>query len=248
MPDNKQTLREEIWSALQRTGDDLFPGAEGRIPNFKGRKDAAKRFSNHPAYQNADVLKVNPDSPQTPVRKQALQDGKTLYMAVPKLAARNCFLELDPNTMKGEPSDWASLTGASEHGTAIHPDSMPPVDAIVTGVVGVDPSGKRLGKGGGYSDLEFAILLEFGLIDRSIPILTTLHPTQELNEGLIPNEPQDISLSGYFLPNRSVSIDDPLPRSDGLQPDQLNEDQRNSIPILSELIEDSPHPSGGRNR
>jgi 5-formyltetrahydrofolate cyclo-ligase len=240
MTRDKQRLRDEIWDALRTSGDDLFPGAEGRIPNFKGREDAANRLSKLPAYRRADVLKVNPDSPQTPVREQALREGKTLYMAVPKLAERNCFLELDPDAMDGDPSDWASLTGASEHGTPVHPDSMPPVDAIVTGVVGVDPSGKRLGKGGGYSDLEFAILLEFGLIDRSIPILSTLHPTQELDEGRIPAEPQDISLSGYCLPDRSVSIDQTLARPDGLEPARLTAEQRNSIPILSELMDDPP--------
>jgi 5-formyltetrahydrofolate cyclo-ligase len=33
------------------------------------------------------TVKANPDSPQLPVRQRALEDGKTVYMAVPRLAA-----------------------------------------------------------------------------------------------------------------------------------------------------------------
>jgi 5-formyltetrahydrofolate cyclo-ligase len=33
-------------------------------------------------------VKANPDSAQWPVRQRALEDGKTVYMAVPRLAGR----------------------------------------------------------------------------------------------------------------------------------------------------------------
>jgi 5-formyltetrahydrofolate cyclo-ligase len=37
-----------------------------------------------PAWQAAGTLKANPDSAQLPVRQRALEDGKTVYMAVPR--------------------------------------------------------------------------------------------------------------------------------------------------------------------
>jgi 5-formyltetrahydrofolate cyclo-ligase len=40
-----------------------------------------------PAWQAAETLRANPDSAQLPVRQRALEDGKTVYMAVPRLAA-----------------------------------------------------------------------------------------------------------------------------------------------------------------
>jgi 5-formyltetrahydrofolate cyclo-ligase len=234
---SKQSLREEVWETLQESGDDLFPGAEGRIPNFKGRDEAAERLVEHDHYRDAETIKVNPDSPQTPVRKRALEDQKTLYMAVPKLKDRKCFLELDPNSLNESPSDLATIKGASEHGRNIHPDSMETIDLIVTGVVAADSDGRRLGKGGGYSDLEFAILESFDLISRDVPIFTTLHPVQELSPGRIPTEEQDITLSGMFRPDKSVEIKDTLPRPDGIKPDRLRSDQLAAIPILKELVD-----------
>ncbi|MFB6357278.1 MAG: 5-formyltetrahydrofolate cyclo-ligase, partial [bacterium] len=73
MEQNKQDLREEIWTALTAAGETLFPGAEGRIPNFKGREDARDVLVKTDAYRRAETIKINPDSPQKPVRKQALR-------------------------------------------------------------------------------------------------------------------------------------------------------------------------------
>ncbi|HEX5810470.1 MAG TPA: hypothetical protein VFY38_00070 [Pseudonocardia sp.] len=39
----------------------------------------------------ARTLKANPDSAQLPVRLRALQDGRTVYMAVPRLAEPEPF-------------------------------------------------------------------------------------------------------------------------------------------------------------
>lgn len=236
MANSKQALRTEIWDALEETGDERFPGARGRIPNFAGREKAADRLADTELFEAADVVKINPDSPQTPVRERALERGKTLYMAVPKLNQRKCFLELDPDKMEGTPSDWSSIKGASRHGEPIHPSSMEPVDMIVTGAVGVDREGRRLGKGGGYSDLEYALLLEFDLIDREVPIVTTVHPVQELDPGRIPEERQDLSLSSYYTPDKSVSVDTLLPRPAGIEPALLDDEKIDSIPILDELI------------
>lgn len=236
MTEAKQTLREEVWEALQASGDDRFPGAEGRIPNFRGRDEAAERLARLDVFQSADVLKVNPDSPQTPVRKRALEEGKTIYMAVPKLKDKKCFLELDPDTMEGSPSDWSSIKGASRHGVPVHPSEMNPVDLIVTGAVAVDRKGNRLGKGGGYSDLEYAILLEFELIQEDVPIVTTIHPVQELEPGRIPREPQDLSLSAYCRPDKTRVVESRPPMPEGLDPGRLDDAKLDSIPILNDLL------------
>lgn len=235
-PGSKQSLREEVWTALERSGDERFPGAKGRIPNFAGRDEAASRLFDHLAYEEADRIKINPDSPQTPVRRRALADGKVLYMAVPRLKDRRCFLELDPDAMEGSPSDWKSIQGASEHGRPVHPEEMDPVDLIVTGVVAADAEGHRLGKGGGYSDLEFAVLREFDLVEPDVRILSTLHPEQELEPGRIPRDEEDISLSGYFRPDRSVTVQDPPERPNGINPGELTDEQRESIPILEDVL------------
>ena len=58
---------------------------------------------------------------------------------------------------------------------------MPPVDLVVCGSVAVNREGARVGKGGGFSDLEFALLVEAGLIGDATVLATTVHPLQVLD-------------------------------------------------------------------
>lgn len=51
---------------------------------------------------------ANPDSPEWPVRQRALEDGKVVYMAVPKLAEENPFR---PGTTS--PWTWSSRPTSS---------------------------------------------------------------------------------------------------------------------------------------
>jgi 5-formyltetrahydrofolate cyclo-ligase len=80
--DAKQEVRERVWDLLQREGAARFPGARGRIPNFRGAERAADRLGELPEWGTAQVVKSNPDSPQLPVRRLARTEGKTLYMAL----------------------------------------------------------------------------------------------------------------------------------------------------------------------
>jgi 5-formyltetrahydrofolate cyclo-ligase len=84
----KREVRERVWGLLERERVARFPGAAGRVPNFAGAPAAAARLASLPAWRAARVLKANPDAPQLPVRARALDDGKLVYMAVPRLAER----------------------------------------------------------------------------------------------------------------------------------------------------------------
>src|SRR5215472_12010590 len=109
----KATLRQEVWSAMRAARVARFPGAAGRIPNFTGAEAAAERLRGTPAWQAAGTLKANPDSAQLPVRQRALEDGKTVYMAVPRLAGPEPFFALDPDHLSEPPRKAASISGAS---------------------------------------------------------------------------------------------------------------------------------------
>lgn len=105
---DKQAIRERVWDALDEAGVARFPfPPHGRIPNFAGAETAADRLADTDAWRSADVVKANPDAPQLPVRRRALRDGKTVYMAVPRLRDEKCFLELDPETIDPENYDSA---------------------------------------------------------------------------------------------------------------------------------------------
>ncbi len=105
----KAALRQEIWSAMSAARVARFPGAAGRIPNFTGAEAAAEQLRGTPAWQRASTLKANPDSAQLPVRQRALEDGKTVYMAVPRLSGPEPFFALDPAHLSEAPRQAASI-------------------------------------------------------------------------------------------------------------------------------------------
>ena len=112
----KQRVRE-IWSRFEESGEALFPGARGRIPNFRGAAAAADRLAETPEWRRARVVKCNPDAPQRPVRLRALREGKVVYMAVPRLSEAKCFWKLDPRRLDPrELSAAATIRGASRLG------------------------------------------------------------------------------------------------------------------------------------
>ena len=153
----KAALREEVWAAMSAAHVARFPGAAGRIPNFTGAEVAAERLRKLPEWQRAHALKVNPDLPQLPVRQRALEDGKTVYMAVPRLAGTDPFFALDPDHLSEPPRKAASISGAARSARRVSLAGLVPVDLVVMGCVAAGADGARLGKGGGFADLEYAL-------------------------------------------------------------------------------------------
>lgn len=234
--DAKATVRTEIWAAMQRAKVARFPGAEGRIPNFLGAERAAERLRSTTAWERATTLKSNPDSPQLPVRQRALEDHKRLYMAAPRLAADQPFFELDPATLRVPPREAASIKGASRHGRPVDIEHLEPVDLVVTGCVAVSPDGTRLGKGGGFSDLEYALAWEAGLIDRKTVVVTTVHDVQVVEDGRIPATPHDFRLDLIVTPERVIECGGRGRRATPrIRWDELTDEKIESIPLLRKL-------------
>jgi 5-formyltetrahydrofolate cyclo-ligase len=180
----KRAVRERVWALLERERAARFPGATGRIPNFAGAPAAAARLAALPQWRAAQVVKSNPDAPQLPVRARALADGKLLYMAVPRLVDERPFVLLDPARLEVPPRRAASIAGSARAGRRVHVAELQPVDLVVCGSVAVNRQGAWVGKGGGFSDLEFALLVEAGLIGPETVVATTVHPLQVLEEAL----------------------------------------------------------------
>ena len=105
-----------MWTLLEDEGVSRFPGARGRIPNFKGAEQCAQRVAELDVWNHAKVLKANPDSPQRAIRHLALKQGKTVYMAVPRLREKKCFVELDPQRLGNRLYEASSIKGAFELG------------------------------------------------------------------------------------------------------------------------------------
>jgi len=229
----KRQLRERMWQLMEKEGVTLFPGAYGRIPNFVGRDAAAKRLAQLPIWRNARVIKCNPDAPQQPVRELALREGKIVYMAVPRLRELKCFVELLPDRMT-EPHRAATIKGAFIYGRKVHPKDMRAIDLMVAGSVVVNPRGERLGKGGGFSDLEYAILRTFNLIDEMTPIVTTVHELQVVDFD-IPVTPHDIPVDYIVTPKRVIKTDTKHKKPTGILWSYLTQDKIATVPIIQTL-------------
>ena len=233
----KQELRERIWDELEKSGESRFPyPPHGRIPNFNGADEAAERLATNEAWQEADVIKSNPDSPQLPVRRAALRGGKTVYMAVPRLRDEKCFLRLDPAEIE-DINHATTIGGSSEVGVPVLPDEMDRIDLVVSGSVAVNEEGARVGKGEGYSDLEFGVLREFGLVDDETTTVTTLHEMQFVDRE-IPTTPQDVPIEWVCTPERSIRTAAAERKPAGVAWEEVTDERIEAIPILERLMDE----------
>ena len=232
---SKDDLRERIWDYLDSEGIARFPfPPHGRIPNFADASDAADRLADTDAWASADTLKCNPDAPQLPVRRQALRDGKTLYMAVPRLSEPEPFLRLAPDEVD-DIDDATTVSGSAKHGVPVDPEAMPHIDLIVAGSVAVDEAGNRVGKGEGFSDLEFAVLRGFDRVSDDTTVATTVHDTQVVGEGDIEPDRHDVPLDLIVTPTQTIDTDAVAARPDGLYWDDIGEAKIAEIQVLQRL-------------
>jgi 5-formyltetrahydrofolate cyclo-ligase len=154
-------------------------------------------------------------------------------MAVPRLRDEECFLRLDPDEI--DDIDHATtIGGSSELGEQVGPEGMEPIELIVSGSVAMTEDGERVGKGEGYSDLEFAILREFGLVDDNTTTVTTVHEIQVVDEA-VPTTPQDVPIDWLFTPERSVRTEAADDKPVGIEWGLLDEQRRDEIPILRRI-------------
>jgi 5-formyltetrahydrofolate cyclo-ligase len=225
-----------VWRALGEAGVARFPGAEGRIPNFVGAEAAAERLQATGAWRAARTLKANPDAPQWPVRQRALEDGKTVYMAVPRLTDEHPFFLLDPRALADPPRKASSIKGASRSARRVGVDELEAVDLVVAGCVAVGEDGARLGKGGGFSDLEFALASEAGLIGPRTVLATTVHDVQVRDAGTIPTVAHDFRLDLVVTPTRVIEVRRRGRRTTGrVRWEELDDEKLAAIPLLGRL-------------
>jgi len=194
----KQLLREKIWSEMERLRIAAFPlPCRGRIPNFVGAEAAAERLRQLKKWKKAKVIFVNPDSPQRKVRENALEDGKTLVVASPRL--KKGFMLIAPAKVKGKERFASTIKGAFKFGVGVEEFSKP--DLVVEGSVAVDTRGHRLGKGHGYSDLEIQMLKRmFG----KVVVATTVHEIQVVED--VPFEEKDEKVSIIVTPTQVIRV------------------------------------------
>ncbi len=235
MPVSKREIRQRIWRAMTEAGVGRFPlPLTGRIPNFEGAEAAARRLAELEVWQQARVIKANPDAPQRSVRRRALEEGKLVYMAVPRLRSEKPFIELDPARIR-DYHRASTIKGAFALGRPVALDEMQHVDLIVAGSVAVNRAGGRVGKGGGYSDLEFGLGCEAGIIDERTTVVTTVHPLQIVDE-VFEWAVHDIPVDLVVTPDEAIETHTTLPRPQGIYWEYLSPEQIERIPVLQRML------------
>jgi 5-formyltetrahydrofolate cyclo-ligase len=220
----------------------------GHIPNFVGAQKAAERLAALPIWQRAKAIKCNPDSPQVPVRSRALQDGKRLYMAVPRLTSSRCFVELTAEDLQQRniPLEEAAIARkALSYGRLVSFEEMQAIDLVVVGCVAVTRNGGRTGKGAGFADLELAMLYEFELVQPDTPIVTTVHSLQIVEEERLPMQAHDWALNWIVTPDQVIETNTNYSRPAGLDWDTIRPEQSKEIPILRKLREQLANQEAG---
>jgi 5-formyltetrahydrofolate cyclo-ligase len=115
-------------------------------------------------------------------------------------------------------------------------DELEPVDLVVTGCVAVGRDGARLGKGGGFSDLEFAVASAAGLISPGTVIATTVHDRQLVAAGIIPTTDHDVWVDLIVTPDETIRPRQPGRRAAGsVRWDELTDEKLSSIPFLANM-------------
>lgn len=227
----KDEARKAVWDCLKAKRLARFPfPPHGRIPNFAGAEQAARRLFELSPWKDARHLKINPDAPQRPVREEALRRGIQIYVPTPRL--RGGFMLFDPAIIPPDKiREAAGLTTGRRWSRAVPLEALPQMDAIVCGSVAVTRSGRRCGKGEGYSDLEYAILRELG--HPAVPVATTVHSMQILDE--FPSDSIDLPLSVIVTSEETFRVRRPPKAPTGIEWDRLTEEDLDAMPVLREL-------------
>ena len=199
MDSTKQCIRTMIWEMMEKSSISVSY-SYGRIPNFKGSINASDILRNTTEWKDCNTIFVSPDTAQQTVRKNAFYDGKDLIMASPKLL--NGYIMLESSSTVGNEEEASTIEGAFKHGYKLI--SIPNIDMVVEGSVAVDKYGGRLGKGGGYGDMEISYLKNNKLINSNTPIVTTVHEIQIIER--IPLESHDEKINMIVTPERILKV------------------------------------------
>lgn len=153
----------------------------------------------------------------------------------PERAVPEPFFALDPDHLAEPPRAAASISGAARSARRVTLDELTPVDLVVMGCVAVGEDGARLGKGGGFADLEYALASSAGLIGSLTLCVTTVHELQVRPAGTIPLTDHDVPVDLIVTPDRIIDCRPrrgPRPRA-GIRWADLTEAKIAAIPLLA---------------
>ncbi|XP_028333495.1 methenyltetrahydrofolate synthase domain-containing protein isoform X1 [Physeter macrocephalus] len=234
---SKQDIRGQIWDYMEAQNLADFPRpVHHRIPNFKGASRAAEHFPRLQAFKMARTVKVNPDAPQKNARFFVLNSKKTLLVPTPRLRT-GLFNKITPppGATKDILRKCATSQGVRNYSTPVGLDSRVLVDLVVVGSVAVSEKGWRIGKGEGYADLEYAMMVSMGAVSQGTPVVTVVHDCQvvDIPETLL--EEHDLTVDYILTPTRVIATGCERPKPTGIVWSKISCEMMGRMPVLRSL-------------
>ncbi|CAD7689237.1 unnamed protein product [Nyctereutes procyonoides] len=252
---SKQDIRQQIWDYMESQNLADFPRpVHHRIPNFKGSYLACQNIRDLEVFTRTQEVKVDPDKPLEGVRLLMLQSKKTLLVPTPRLRT-GLFNKITPppGATKDILRKCATSQGVRNYSTPVGLDSKVLVDLVVVGSVAVSEKGWRIGKGEGYADLEYAMMVSMGAVSQGTPVVTIVHDCQviDIPETLL--EDHDLTVDYILTPTRVIATGCERPKPAGILWSKISCEMMRKIPILRSLrdrerragkdvtLQDEPH-------
>ncbi|NXC25659.1 MTHSD protein, partial [Campylorhamphus procurvoides] len=215
---SKWDIRDKVWAHLEDSGLAEFPRpVHGRIPNFKGSLQACGSLRELGAFSRAREVKVDPDKPLEGARLAALQARKTLLVPTPRLRT-GLFNRIvpPPGATKEVLRICATSRGVRDYSVPVGLDGKARVDLVVVGSVAVSEKGWRIGKGEGYADMEYAMMVSMGAVQEDTPVVTIVHDCQvvDIAEELLGDH--DLTVDYILTPTRIIKTNCKRPKPQGI--------------------------------
>ncbi|XP_054169687.1 methenyltetrahydrofolate synthase domain-containing protein isoform X1 [Homo sapiens] len=161
---------------------------------------------------------------------------KTLLVPTPRLRT-GLFNKITPppGATKDILRKCATSQGVRNYSVPIGLDSRVLVDLVVVGSVAVSEKGWRIGKGEGYADLEYAMMVSMGAVSKETPVVTIVHDCQvvDIPEELV--EEHDITVDYILTPTRVIATGCKRPKPMGITWFKISLEMMEKIPILRSL-------------
>ncbi|KAL9958954.1 hypothetical protein ACROYT_G036032 [Oculina patagonica] len=235
----KAAIRQRIWDYIERNDLANFPRpVHHRIPNFKGANAAGEKVVAMEIFKKARTVKVNPDKPQEWVRYKTLEEKKILLVPTPRLKT-GLFNRIipPPGANTAMLKRCATREGITNYSTPVGLEHKVNIDLIVIGSVAVSPKGYRLGKGEGYADMEYAMMVTMGAVNQDTVVVSTVHDCQVVD---IPDEltdEHDLMVDYIVTPTKIITCKGDRQRPTGIQWSKVTPQMLKEIPVLKDLRE-----------
>jgi len=236
----KSTYRYDTWIYMEKNNIAASPRpVTKRIPNFKDSDLACETVSEMPQFKEAKTVVIGPDRPQQKLRYFALKEGKTLLVPSSRLA-NGLFNKINPpNEATDEQINLcATSQGVRTFSTPVGLDDEVNVDLVIMGCSVVTRKGQRLGKGEGFADLEWAMMVSMGAVSTDTTVITCVHDCQikdELPEDIF--QEYDLPVDIIVSPTQTLMVETPLKKPAGIMWSKISERKMEKVPVLKQLRE-----------